>query len=187
MASIAKPGHDDGPPFTFLRKTSRGLSFRLLNSFRQAGKANSKPPVSRAVTHVQTPADAVATHLIHAGYARCEPAILQPASIFFDSGEDLRGQLYLTSDAVGRGILPAAGIYDSRFAALSRLARGRSGPPPIPIAGRCFATPPGRAASSPRPAIESFGRADREAADAEILTLALAAVRRRRSPVSSDL
>ena len=40
--------------------------------------------------------------LIEAGFGRIEPAILQPASVFLDmSGEDIRGRLYLTSDADG--------------------------------------------------------------------------------------
>ena len=43
----------------------------------------------------------IIAHLTGAGYARREPPILQPASIFFDSGEDLRAQLYLTSDLSG--------------------------------------------------------------------------------------
>ena len=46
-------------------------------------------------------AERIVAHLTGAGYARCEPPILQPASIFFDSGEELRGQLYLTSDLSG--------------------------------------------------------------------------------------
>ena len=37
-----------------------------------------------------------------AGYARHDPAVLQPASVFLDtSGEDLRGRLLLTSDGGG--------------------------------------------------------------------------------------
>src|SRR5271154_2695107 len=44
---------------------------------------------------------ALAGHLEAAGYRLCEPPILQPASIFFDSGEDMRSRLYLTSDLSG--------------------------------------------------------------------------------------
>ena len=40
--------------------------------------------------------------LVEAGFNRFEPPILQPASVFLDmSGEDIRGRLYLTSDADG--------------------------------------------------------------------------------------
>ena len=95
------PATPEPAPFTFPGKTSRSLRFRLLNSFRLLNASWSEHSMSRAVTPVQNPADLVATHLVRAGYARCEPPILQPASIFFDSGEDLRGQLYLTSDLSG--------------------------------------------------------------------------------------
>ncbi len=128
--------------------------------------------MSRAVTHVPTPADAVATHLIHAGYARCEPAILQPASIFFDSGEDLRGQLYLTSDLSGAEycLRPEYTIPVSRH----YLASGEAGR----IAAYSYCGPVFRYAAGQRceftqAGVESFGRRDLEAADAEILTLAL--------------
>jgi ATP phosphoribosyltransferase regulatory subunit len=46
--------------------------------------------------------EAVLAHLVAAGYPRREPPILQPAAIFLDlAGEDIRGRLYLTSDAAG--------------------------------------------------------------------------------------
>src|SRR6266550_3878742 len=39
----------------------------------------------------------------HAGYARVQPAILQPAEPFLDlSGEDIRKRMYLTVDPHGR-------------------------------------------------------------------------------------
>ena len=41
-------------------------------------------------------------HLVAAGFARAEPPILQPAAVFLDlAGEDIRGRIYLTSDASG--------------------------------------------------------------------------------------
>ena len=98
------------------------------------------------------------------------------------SGEDIRGRLYLTQRRRRAPNLPAAGIHDPRLPGLSRLARGRP-------AGQLFLSRAGvprcagrRRASSCRPGIESFGRADREAADAEILAVALeaAAARHRR-------
>ncbi|MDB5651928.1 MAG: tRNA synthetase class, partial [Hyphomicrobiales bacterium] len=43
--------------------------------------------------------EAVLAHLVAAGFARAEPPILQPASVFLDlAGEDIRGRIYLTSD-----------------------------------------------------------------------------------------
>ena len=41
-------------------------------------------------------------HFLAAGFSRLEPPVLQPASVFLDmSGEDIRGRLYLTTDASG--------------------------------------------------------------------------------------
>ena len=54
-------------------------------------------------------ADALLSSFAKAGYARSEPAILQPAEPFLDlSGEDIRKSLYLTTDPGERGALPAA-------------------------------------------------------------------------------
>jgi ATP phosphoribosyltransferase regulatory subunit len=98
-------------------------------------------------------ADALLLSFAQAGYARAEPAILQPAEPFLDlSGEDIRKSLYLTSDAGGEELclrpdltIPVARDY---------LASGRAGL---------------------QAGIESFGRQDRAAADAEMLALALEA------------
>ncbi|WP_026608342.1 ATP phosphoribosyltransferase regulatory subunit [Methylocapsa acidiphila] len=119
-------------------------------------------------------AEAVAAHLIAAGYARCEPPILQPASIFFDSGEDLRSQLYLTSDASGAEycLRPEYTIPVSRHYLASRTP-GESAA--YSYCGPVFRFSGEHAGEFAQAGIESFGRADREAADAEILTLALAA------------
>ncbi len=128
--------------------------------------------MSRAVTPVQNPADAVATHLVRAGYARCEPPILQPASIFFDSGEDLRGQLYLTSDLSGAEycLRPEYTIPVSRH----YLASGAAGQSATySYCGPVFRYAAGQKAEFTQAGVESFGRQDSEAADAEILTLAL--------------
>ena len=44
----------------------------------------------------------IIAHLTQAGHARSEPPILQPAAVFLDlAGEDIRGRLYITSDASG--------------------------------------------------------------------------------------
>lgn len=113
-------------------------------------------------------------HLIRAGYERCEPPVLQPASIFFDSGEDLRAQLYLTSDPSGAEYclrpeytIPVLAAY---------LASGRAGEcAAFSYLGPVFRFRPGFESEFTQAGIESFGRADREAADAEILALALSA------------
>src|ERR1700741_3452859 len=60
-----------------------------------------------ATTAAQAAPDPKAQALIarfeRAGYARVEPAILQPAEPFLDlSGEDIRKRMYLTLDPQGR-------------------------------------------------------------------------------------
>lgn len=120
---------------------------------------------------------ALIARLVAAGYGRAEPAILQPASVFLDlSGEDIRGRIYLTGDASGaeyclrpeytipvcRDYLGSAQAGQSAaFSYLGPVFRYRSnGPAEFNQAG-----------------LESFGRTDREAADAEIFTLAVEGAR----------
>ncbi len=120
-------------------------------------------------------AEKIIAHLTGAGYARREPAILQPASIFFDSGEDLRGQLYLTSDLSGADycLRPEYTIPVLR----AYLATTRAGErADFSYCGPVFRFRPGLDSELTQAGVESFGRADREAADAEILTLSLDAI-----------
>lgn len=119
-------------------------------------------------------AELIIAYLAGAGYARCEPPILQPASIFFDSGEDLRAQLYLTSDLSGADYclrpeytVPVLAAYLATKSAGERAAFSYCGP--------VFRFRPGRPNEFIQAGIESFGRPGREAADAEILALALEA------------
>ena len=110
-----------------------------------------------------------------AGYARIAPAMLQPAEPFLDlSGEDIRKRMYLTT-APGGGefcLRPDLTIPVSRDYLASPLA----GKP----AGFCYLGPVFRhRADAPaefmQAGIESFGRPDTAAADAEMLSLALEA------------
>src|SRR5258705_8776458 len=58
---------------------------------------------SARVIPTSTAPDALIGSFERAGYARVEPAILQPAEPFLDlSGEDIRKRMYLTSDPRGR-------------------------------------------------------------------------------------
>jgi ATP phosphoribosyltransferase regulatory subunit len=120
-------------------------------------------------------ADALLLSFGQAGYLRAEPAILQPAEPFLDlSGEDIRKSLYLTTDAGGEELclrpdltIPVARDY---------LASPRAGQP----AGFSYLGPVFRYRGSQpseflQAGIESFGRQDRAAADAEMLALALQA------------
>jgi ATP phosphoribosyltransferase regulatory subunit len=118
-------------------------------------------------------ADALLLSLTQAGYTHVTPAILQPAEPFLDlSGEDIRKSLYLTSDATGEELclrpdltIPVARDY---------LASLRAGRP----AGFCYLGPVfryrgERTSEFSQAGVESFGRQDRAAADAEILALGL--------------
>jgi ATP phosphoribosyltransferase regulatory subunit len=132
---------------------------------RAAAPATS--PVSRA--------EGLLASFAASGYVPARPAILQPAEPFLDlSGEDIRKSLYLTTDATGEELclrpdltIPVARDY---------LASGRAGDP----AGFCYLGPVfryhgGRASEFLQAGVESFGRHDYAAADAEMLALALEA------------
>ena len=122
-------------------------------------------------------ADTLLLSFSQAGYALAEPPVLQPAEPFLDlSGEDIRKSLYLTTDAAGEELclrpdltIPVAREY---------LASDQAGRP----AGYSYLGPVFRyrgAAPSEflQAGVESFGRLDRPAADAEMLALALEATR----------
>jgi len=120
-------------------------------------------------------AEALAEAYERAGYARVAPAILQPAEPFLDlSGEDIRKRMYLTTAPGGAEYclrpdltIPVARDY---------LASSSAGKP----ANFCYLGPVFRhRADGPAEffqlGIESFGRGDRAAADAEMLALGLEA------------
>ncbi len=110
-----------------------------------------------------------------AGYARVAPAILQPAEPFLDlSGEEIRERMYLTTDPHGRELclrpdltIPVSCDY------LASPSAGKA-------EGFCYLGPvfrdrddaPGEFLQA---GIESFGRPDTAAADAEMLALGLEA------------
>ncbi len=120
-------------------------------------------------------AEALVASYERAGYARVAPAILQPAEPFLDlSGEDIRKRMFLTTAPGGAEfcLRPDLTIPVSR----DYLASAQAGRP----AGFCYLGPvfrhsPDGAAEFMQAGIESFGRADRAAADAEMLALALEA------------
>jgi ATP phosphoribosyltransferase regulatory subunit len=131
-------------------------------------------------------ADALLATFERAGYARIAPAILQPAEPFLDlSGEDIRKRMYLTLDPEGHELClrPDLTIPVSR----DYLASPAVGEPQ----GFCYLGPVFRyrrgdlsddrkksanslaAGEFLQAGIESFGRADKAAADAEMLALGL--------------
>jgi ATP phosphoribosyltransferase regulatory subunit len=120
-------------------------------------------------------ADALLRSFAEAGYALAEPPVLQPAEPFLDlSGEDIRKSLYLTADATGEELclrpdltIPVARQY---------LSSGRAGQPTgFSYLGPVFRYRGGAPSEFLQAGIESFGRLDRPAADAEMLALALQA------------
>ena len=120
-------------------------------------------------------ADTLLQSFAQAGYDRAEPAILQPAEPFLDlSGEDIRNSLYLTTDASGEELclrpdltIPVARDY---------LASARAGHPAgFSYLGPVFRYRNGRPGEFLQAGIESFGRKDHPAADAEMLALAIEA------------
>ena len=131
--------------------------------------------VNGAASASATWADALLLSFAQAGYQRAEPAIIQPAEPFLDlSGEDIRKSLYLTTDATGEELclrpdltIPVARDY---------LASPRAGQPAgFSYLGPVFRYRWGRPSEFLQAGVESFGRQDRAAADAEMLALALEA------------
>ncbi len=107
-----------------------------------------------------------------AGFTRREPALLLPAGIFLDRlGEEFRGKLYLTGENGGAEL-----CLRPEFTipiALQHLASSATGEPAdIAYGGPVFRAGEGELFQT---GVESFGREDRAAADAEILGVALEA------------
>lgn len=136
-----------------------------------ATKKDRKPPTGQPPTG----AEPLIAHFVASGYRRAEPAILQPAAVFLDqSGEDIRGRLYLTSDSAGAELclrpeftVPVCRDY---------LASAEAGKPAaFSYLGPVFRFRPGASGEFLQAGVESLGRKDREAADAEILGVALEA------------
>ena len=114
-------------------------------------------------------------HFLGAGFARIEPSVLQPAAAFLDmSGEEIRGRLYLTSDASGAELClrPEYTIP----VCLAHLASSQpSAEAQYAYLGPVFRARPGQSGEMIQTGLESYGNPEIEAADAEILALALEA------------
>ena len=121
---------------------------------------------------------ALLRHFAEAGYDRVEPPLLHDAGTFLDlGGEDIRASLYLTADASGAELclrpeytIPAARSY------LASPGAGR--PAAYCYCGPVFRSSAAGAGEIRQAGLESFGRADTAAADAEVLALSLDAVER---------
>ena len=141
------------------------------------------PPDRRNMTSappdIYTQADLLVGSYERAGYARVSPAILQPAEPFLDlAGEDMRRHMHLLADSAGHELclrpdltIPVARDYLASSAAarpagfcyLGAVFRDRG--PGFPSGSGEFL----------QAGIESFGRNDTAAADAEALSLGLEA------------
>jgi ATP phosphoribosyltransferase regulatory subunit len=139
------------------------------------------PPdhMTSAPPDIYTQADLLVGSYERAGYARVSPAILQPAEPFLDlAGEDMRRHMYLLADSAGHELclrpdltIPVARDYlassaaarPAAFCYLGAVFRDRG--PGFPSGSGEFL----------QAGIESFGRNDTAAADAEALSLGLEA------------
>ena len=108
------------------------------------------------------------------GFALSDVPVLQPAEPFIElSGEDIRRRLYLVGDAAGEDLclrpeftIPAARAY---------LASGLAEPRDFAFIGPVFRQRPDRTGEFVQASLESYGRADIAAADADMLALAIEA------------
>ena len=133
---------------------------------------------SMAANNSDLRAQQLLSSYMRAGYTPLDPPVLQPAEPFLDlSGEDIRKRMYLTSDPRGRrqSSRPDLTIPVSR----DYLYSPSAGKP----AGYCYLGPVFRHRSDApaeflQAGIESFGRSDKAAADAEMLSLGLEATAR---------
>ncbi len=114
-------------------------------------------------------------HFLAAGFERTEPAVLHPAALFLDmSGEEVRRRLFLTADAAGEEMclrpeytIPVCRAY---------LASDRAGAiAEYSYLGPVFRARAGQDGEQTQTGLESFGRKDAEAADAEVFALSLEA------------
>jgi ATP phosphoribosyltransferase regulatory subunit len=116
-------------------------------------------------------------HFLRAGFVAAELPVLQPAEAFFElSGEDIRRRLFLTSDEDGAELclrpeftIPAARAYLASPARDQRQDAVFFGP--------VFRHRVGECGEFTQVGVESFGRTDIEAADADILAETIAAIR----------
>ena len=110
-----------------------------------------------------------------AGFERIEPPILHPAAIFLDmSGEEVRRRLFLTADAAGEELClrPEYTIPVCRAYLASDKAGGIA---EYSYLGPVFRARGTQGGEQTQTGLESFGRRDAEAADAEVFSLAMEA------------
>ena len=134
---------------------------------------------TKAMQALNAQAAALLGLFVARGYAREEPAVLQPAEIFLNrSGEEIRRRTFTLTDPSGRDLAlrPDLTIPICREAVLS----GRSFPARIAYNGLVFRHQPGepnRPTQFFQAGVELLGLADAMAGETEILSLAVEALR----------
>ncbi len=140
---------------------------------RTSGMASAKSASPKAAAHAGAN---LLARLMRAGFAHADVGVLQPADPFFElSGEDIRRRLFLTNDDEGAELclrpeftIPAARAYLASGVVGRRVDQVFLGP--------VFRHRPGESGEFVQLGIESIGRTDREAADADILAETFGAV-----------
>jgi ATP phosphoribosyltransferase regulatory subunit len=128
-----------------------------------------------AATEPDARAQALVGSYMRAGYQRVFPALVQPAEPFLDlSGEEIRQRMFLTTDRRGKELClrPDFTIAVARDY-LSSAAAGR--PAGFSYLGPVFRQGDDGPGELLQAGVESFGRSDIAAADAEMLSLGLEA------------
>ncbi|UMY18767.1 ATP phosphoribosyltransferase regulatory subunit [Methylobacterium organophilum] len=111
-------------------------------------------------------------HLVASGYALVAPPVLQPVEPFLElSGEDIRRRIFVTQDAAGAELClrPEFTIPVCRHHQASRPGQAAD----YSYLGPVFRLAAGESDEFVQAGIESIGRTDTPAADAEVLGLAL--------------
>jgi ATP phosphoribosyltransferase regulatory subunit len=127
---------------------------------------------------LNTQADAILGVLKTHGYARVEPAVLQPAEIFLDrSGEEIRRRTFVLTDPSGRDLClrPDLTIPVCRM----HVERGGKYPARLCYNGLAFRHQPGepdRPTQFYQAGAELLGAKDRKATDIEVASVAIEAV-----------
>lgn len=119
-----------------------------------------------------TSGDALVALFEGEGYRLVEPPVLQPAELFLDlSGEEMRRRMFVTQDAAGTELClrPEYTIPVCR----EHLAAGAASSAAYCYRGPVFRLRAGETGEFMQAGVESIGREDAAAADAEIVALAL--------------
>jgi ATP phosphoribosyltransferase regulatory subunit len=134
---------------------------------------------AKLLTLLDAQADAMLKSFAGRNYARVEPSILQPADVFLDrSGEEIRRRTFVLSDPSGQELClrPDLTIPVCRMF----LAGGGKVPARLAYHGPAFRFQPNqpeRPSQFLQTGVEYLGEPARDAADAEVLTLAVEALR----------